>query len=56
MCLLEGGQPRRARRGMDRAQREYERFGTLRKMGGKQESGCELRNCENETMSEASAS
>ena len=44
MCLLEGGQPRRASRGMDRAQREYDRFGALREMGSEQESCGEFRN------------
>lgn len=41
---------------MDRTQREYDRFGTLGKMGGEQESDCELRNYEYKTMSRPSAS
>lgn len=41
---------------MDRTQREYDRLGALRKIGGEQESGCELRNYEYETMSGTSIS
>lgn len=41
---------------MDRIQREYGCFGTLRKTGGEQESGGELRNYEYERLSGTSAS